>query len=161
MCGGSVADFTKVESVLKVIGKAVTHVGPVGSGQITKAVNQVIIAGVYQSVAEGISLAKCAGLDPRKVIEAIGAGAARSWVLENRANNMIEDCYPLGFRLKLHLKDLRIALATAEATGADLPVAKVVADTETRLLSEGFGDSDMSAIAVAVRRASHLIDGPL
>ena len=161
MCGGSEADFARALPYLEAIGKAITHVGPSGSGQVAKAVNQVVISGVYQAVAEGIALAARAGADPRRVVEAISGGAASSWVLANRAPNMLDDRYPLGFRMRLHRKDLGIALATARATGTHLPVASYVATTEDSLIGMGYGDEDMSAIARAVRRASSLPDGPV
>ena len=87
--------------------------GPIGAGQITKSINQIIIAGVYVGVAEGMALGLKAGLDMEKVVQAISQGAAASWVLSNRARNMINNTYPLGFRVRLHQKDLGIALETA------------------------------------------------
>ena len=161
MCGGSKEDFERALPVLQAIGQSITHVGDVGTGQITKAVNQVVISGVYQAVAEGIALAARAGADPRRVVEAISGGAARSWVLENRAENMIRDNYPLGFRTRLHRKDLQIALDTARAAGASLPLTGLVAAFEDGLISCGHGDEDMSALARTVRRASGIPDGPL
>ncbi|NRA94746.1 MAG: NAD(P)-dependent oxidoreductase [Planctomycetes bacterium] len=161
MCGGTDADVARAGNVLEVIGGAVTHVGPVGAGQVTKAVNQVVISGTYQAVAEGVVLARKAGVDPKRVVEAIAGGAAGSWVLENRAGNMIEDDYPLGFRVRLHRKDLGIALETARQGGAVLPVASLVASVEDGLMAEGHGDEDMSAIARVVRRTSGVDDGPM
>ena len=106
------------------MGKTITHFGPAGSGQAVKAVNQVVIAGAYLGVAEGIVLALKAGLDPEAVAAALGGGAARSWVLENRSGRMIDNEYPLGFRTSLHLKDLGDrARDGAHGSGATLPVA--------------------------------------
>ncbi|MEZ6197423.1 MAG: NAD(P)-dependent oxidoreductase [Planctomycetota bacterium] len=147
MCGGSDEDVARARPVLEAIGRAITHVGPVGAGQIAKAVNQVVISGTYQAVAEGLVLAHRLGADPNRVVDAIRGGAAASWVLENRARNMIEDRYPLGFRVRLHRKDLGIALAEADAAGVPLPVARHVAEVEDGLVAEGHGDEDMSAIA--------------
>lgn len=161
MCGGTEEDVARARPILDVVGARVTHVGPVGAGQIAKAVNQVVISGTYQAVAEGVALAAKAGADPKKVVAAIAGGAAGSWVLEHRADNMIEDRYPLGFRVRLHRKDLGIALDTARASGAFLPVASYVAASEDALIAQGFGDEDMSALARAVRHASHLAPGPL
>ncbi len=161
MCGGSEADLARARPVLEAIGKTITHVGPVGAGQVAKAVNQVVIAGTYQALAEGIALSTKAGADPTRVLAAIAGGAARSWVLENRAPNMVADSYPLGFRLRLHRKDLAIALETARSEGASLPLAALVAASEDRLIADGHGDEDMSALARAVRRASGIPDGPL
>jgi len=152
MVGGDADDVGRVRPVLEAMGSKITHVGPSGAGQAAKAVNQVIIAGVFQAVAEGMALGMASGLDMDKVLEAIGAGAARSWVLENRARNMLENRYPLGFRVSLHHKDLRIALEAARRAGVELPVTAMVAKVEQGLVADGFGDEDMSAIARALRR---------
>ena len=109
-------------AVLGAMGKTVTHLGPVGSGQWAKAINQVILCGVYLGVAEGVTLGLKAGLDVEKVISAIKGGAAGSWVLENRSPRMIDDDYPLGFKISLHRKDLGIGLELAQSVGATLPV---------------------------------------
>jgi 3-hydroxyisobutyrate dehydrogenase len=138
------------------MGTTITHMGPVGAGQATKAVNQVILCGAYLGVAEGLVLAIKAGLDPERVVEALSGGAARSWVLENRSGRMIADEYPLGFKLSLHRKDLRIALELASQAGASLPVASLVADVEDQLLSAHHGDEDMSALARSIRERSGL-----
>lgn len=161
MCGGTDEDFRRAHPLLSAFGRSITHVGPSGFGQIAKAVNQVLIAGTYQSLAEGLSLAKSCGADPRRVLEAVSGGAARSWVLENRAGNMIADSYPLGFRMRLHRKDLGIALETARDRGADLPLTHLVAKAEDLLIQSGFGDEDVSALARAVRRAAGIPDGPI
>ena len=161
MCGGTEVDFERALSVLEIIGGKVTHVGPVGCGQIAKAVNQVIVAGNFQAVAEGMALAFRAGADPRRVIDAIKSGAAASWALDNRAENMVRDEYPLGFRVRLHRKDLGIALATARAVQLPLPMAAYVAGVEDGLIAQGHGDDDMSALARVVRRAAAVPDGPM
>jgi len=161
MCGGSEHDFERARPVLDVIGGAVNLVGPVGCGQIAKAVNQVMLAGVYQGVAEGLVLAHRAGADVVRVIAAIENGAARSWVLENRAPNMCTDSYPLGFRVRLHRKGLGIPLDTAQHCGIPLPVASYIATQEDELIQAGHGDEDMSAIARTVRRNAGIPDGPL
>jgi len=97
-----------------------------------------------------------AGLDMEKVLQAIGGGAAGSWVLENRGQNVINNTYPLGFRLSLHLKDLNIALETARELGVTLPATALVAQMENGLVGRGFGDDDVSAIARAIREQSGL-----
>jgi len=161
MCGGSEEDFRRASPVLAKLGKSVVHVGPAGCGQIAKAVNQVVIAGTYQALAEGLCLAKKAGADPARVVAAIESGAAQSWVLANRSRHMREDRYPLGFRVRLHRKDLAIALRTAREAGLPMPVASYVATVEDGLIALGHGDEDMSAIARAVRRAGAIADGPM
>ncbi|MFY9782694.1 MAG: NAD(P)-dependent oxidoreductase, partial [Acidimicrobiales bacterium] len=106
MVGGDDDSVERAQGVLNAMGKSVTHLGPVGAGQWAKAINQVILCGVYLGVAEGVTLGLKAGLDVEQVVSAIKGGAAGSWILENRSSRMIEDDYPLGFKISLHRKDL-------------------------------------------------------
>ena len=105
MVGGAVEDVERARPLLAAMGRTITHVGPVGDGQATKVVNQVIVAGTYLGVAEGLVLAIKAGLDPEKVVAALAAGQAARGFFENRSASIIADDYPPGFRLSLHLKD--------------------------------------------------------
>jgi len=155
MCGGAAGDVERVRPVLEVMGSKITHVGDLGSGQLTKAVNQVIIAGYFLALAEGMVLGMKTGLDMDKVIEAISAGMCRSAVLDMRAGNMLAGDYPLGFKLSLHLKDLKIALDAAQRAGAELPLAAMVRTIEEGLLDE-HGEEDLSAIAADIRRRAGL-----
>ena len=152
MAGGDHTAYEKVLPVFEVLGSRITHIGPSGSGQMTKAMNQIIIAGTFQAVAEGIKLGMANGLDMSKTIEALSGGAAASWVLANRSQRMIDNSFPLGFKLRLHRKDLRIALDAARAVGIELPVARKVAEIEDLLIEQGFGDEDMSAVARAIKQ---------
>jgi 3-hydroxyisobutyrate dehydrogenase len=154
MVGGEAADVERARPVLGAMGRTVTHLGPLGSGQVAKAVNQVILCGTYLGVAEGMVLAMKAGLDPGAVVGALAGGAASSWVLQNRSKPMIEDRYPLGFRIALHRKDLGIALELSRNVGAVLPVAALAATLEDGLIATGHGDDDNSALARAVRQLS-------
>ncbi len=154
--GGDAADVEHARPVLAAMGRTITHVGPIGAGQAVKAVNQVILAGTYLGVAEGIVLAIKAGLDVEQVVGALGGGAAQSWVLANRSGRMLENDYPLGFKVSLHRKDLNIALALAAQLGAVLPVSALAAQLETGLVASGHGDDDMSALARAIRALSAL-----
>jgi 3-hydroxyisobutyrate dehydrogenase len=149
--GGAEPDVARAMPVLAAMGKTITHLGGLGSGQAAKAVNQVIISGTYLSVAEGIELGIKAGLEPHQLVQALSGGAAQSWVLANRSGRMIDDEYPLGFKLALHRKDLGIALEMAAGTGLMLPLAMLVAALEDRLLAAGHGDEDMSVLARAIR----------
>jgi len=148
--GGADADVHRARPVLEAMGKTITHLGELGSGQSAKAVNQVIISGAYLGVAEGLVLGMKAGLDPHRLVEALSGGAAQSWVLANRAGRMIDDVYPLGFKLSLHRKDLGIALELAMELDLSLPAAELTAAIEDGLLAE-HGDEDMSVVAHAVR----------
>jgi 3-hydroxyisobutyrate dehydrogenase len=156
MVGGDEAAFARADAVLAAMGKTITHLGPVGAGQWAKAINQVILSGVYLGVAEGVTLGLKAGLDVEKVISAIKGGAAGSWVLENRSGRMIDDDYPLGFKISLHRKDLGIGLELAHSVGASLPVASLAATFEDGLIAQGFGDDDNSALARPIRKLSGL-----
>ncbi len=159
MVGGAAAIVAQVRPVLAAMGSTVTHIGPIGSGQITKAINQIIVAGTYWSVAEGLALGLKAGLDMGQVVQAVGGGAAGSWGLTHRSDNMVKNEYPLGFRVRLHQKDLNIALGAARELGVPLPMAAYVEQVETGLISRGYGDEDISAIARTVREQAGFDNG--
>lgn len=154
MVGGEEADLDKVRPALEAMGNTITHVGPIGSGQLAKAINQIVVAGTYWGVAEGIAVGLKAGLDMQKVVQAVGGGAAGSWAMSNRSGNMIANSYPLGFKVRLHRKDLNIALAVARELGVTVPVAAYVEQVETGLIARGHGDEDISVIARSIREAS-------
>jgi 3-hydroxyisobutyrate dehydrogenase len=154
--GGDAVAVERARPLLAVLGTTITHVGPIGSGQAVKAVNQVILAGTYLGVAEGIVLALRAGLDVEQVVGALSGGAAQSWVLANRSGRMIANDYPLGFKVALHLKDLGIALALAAETGVELPISELCAEIERSLVAYGHADDDMSAVARALRARAGL-----
>ncbi len=154
--GGDAVDLERARPVLATMGTTITLVGPIGSGQVVKAVNQVILAGTYLGVAEGIVLAIKAGLDVEATVAALSGGAAQSWVLTNRSERMHENDYPLGFKVALHRKDLGIALQLARETGTTLPIAALCEQIEVGLIGAGHGDDDMSAVARAIRSLSGL-----
>ncbi len=156
MVGGEPSDVERAHDVLHAMGRTVTHLGPIGSGQVAKAVNQVILCGTYLGVAEGVALAMKAGMDVERLVSALAGGAAGSWVLQNRSGRMIADSYPLGFKIALHRKDMAIALELSRSVGAVLPVAALAATLEDGLIAQGHGDDDNSALARAVRRLSGL-----
>ena len=156
--GGDERDVERARPVLNALGRTITHVGPIGAGQAVKAVNQVILAGAYIGVAEGIVLAIKAGLDVEQVVGALSGGAAQSWVLTNRSGRMIDNDYPLGFKVSLHRKDLAIALDLAAQLGATLPVSALAAQFENGLIFDGHGDDDISALARSIRGLSGLDD---
>ncbi|MGF1458695.1 MAG: NAD(P)-dependent oxidoreductase [Leptolyngbyaceae cyanobacterium] len=156
MVGGEVDIVERVRPVLAAMGTTITYVGPVGAGQTTKAINQIIVAGTYWAIAAGIALGLKAELDMDRVIQAVGGGAAGSWGLTHRSGNMVKNEYPLGFRIRLHRKDLDIALETARELGVPLPMAAYVEQVETGLIGRGFGDEDISAIARSLREQSGL-----
>lgn len=156
MVGGTANDVARADPVLRAMGSTITHVGELGAGQWAKAINQVIISGTYLGVAEGMTLGLKAGLDMDKVVTALSGGAAGSWILTNRSGRMIDDDYPLGFKISLHRKDLGIALTLAAQTGSELPVATLAATLEDELIAQGHGDDDNSALARSIRQRSGL-----
>jgi 3-hydroxyisobutyrate dehydrogenase-like beta-hydroxyacid dehydrogenase len=145
--GGEDKDVQAALPALETFSGSVTHLGPPGAGQAGKAVNQVLIAGTYAALGEGLALAEREGLPLPELVAALSGGAARSWILENRSKNVIENEYPLGFRVALHLKDLRIALAEADRYGLPMAVTRLVAEQEERLVAAGHGDEDNSVLA--------------
>jgi 3-hydroxyisobutyrate dehydrogenase len=154
--GGDAADLERARPVLQSLGTTITHVGPIGAGQAVKAVNQVILAGTYLGVAEGIVLALKSGLDVDQVVGALSGGAAQSWVLTNRSGRMKDNDYPLGFKVALHRKDLGIALGLARELGASLPISALCEAIEAGLMGQGHADDDMSAVARSIRALSGL-----
>ena len=126
MAGGTTDDFERAAPVIDCYAKAITHIGPVGAGQLAKMVNQICIAGVVQGLAEGLHFAKKAGLDPAVVIESISKGAAQSWQMENRWQTMVNDEFDFGFAVDWMRKDLAIALEEAAENGATLEMTRLV-----------------------------------
>ncbi|MDP6345356.1 MAG: NAD(P)-dependent oxidoreductase [Alphaproteobacteria bacterium] len=126
MCGGDQADFDKVEAPIQSYAKMCQLLGPAGSGQLTKMVNQICIAGIVQGLAEGLNLAVCAGLDGEQVIEVISKGAAQSWQMENRYQTMLAGDYEHGFAVQWMRKDLAICIQEAKNLGISLPMAALV-----------------------------------
>jgi 3-hydroxyisobutyrate dehydrogenase-like beta-hydroxyacid dehydrogenase len=126
MVGGAENTFARVSPVMDCYAKAITLIGPVGSGQLAKMVNQICIAGVVQGLSEGLHFAKRADLDVARVIEAISKGAAQSWQMENRWETMINDQFEFGFAVEWMRKDLGIALDEAKRNGARLDMTELV-----------------------------------
>ena len=126
MVGGGAADFEKALPVIDCYAKAVTRIGPVGSGQLAKMVNQICIAGIVQGLSEGLHFAMRAGLDPAVVIESISRGAAQSWQMDNRWQTMVAGEFDFGFAVDWMRKDLGIALEEAQQNGAVLELVELV-----------------------------------
>ena len=126
MCGGDKPAFERARPVMDSYGRAVTLMGEAGSGQLTKMVNQICIAGLVQALSEGIAFAEKAGLDASLVLDVISKGAAQSWQMENRGKTMHERKFNFGFAVDWMRKDLGICLEEAKRNGAKLPVTEVV-----------------------------------
>jgi 3-hydroxyisobutyrate dehydrogenase len=126
MCGGTEAAYARAEPIISVYARMAKRLGPAGSGQLTKMVNQICIAGTVQGLAEGFSLARAAGLDIEQVVDIISKGAAQSWQMENRVKTMNEDKYDHGFAVEWMRKDLGICLDEARRAAVSLPVTALV-----------------------------------
>ena len=146
MCGGSENAFTKALPILQCYAKQAQLMGGVGSGQLTKMVNQICIAGLIQSLAEGVQFAQKAGLDVEQVFDVIGKGAAQSWQMDNRHKTMNNDEYDHGFAVDWMRKDLAICLEEARTNGAHLPVAALVDQFYSEVQSLGGGRWDTSSL---------------
>ena len=146
MCGGSVEDFAKIESVVACFSKAVTLMGPTGSGQLCKMVNQICIAGLVQGLAEGLNFAQRAGLDAHQVVDVISKGAAQSWQMENRYKTMLAGEYEHGFAVEWMRKDLSFALEEAKTNGSALPVAQLVDEYYAEVEALGGNRWDTSSL---------------
>lgn len=145
MCGGERAAFDEARPVLAAMGKAIEHFGPSGSGQATKATNQIMCAGIIRACAEAMAFAGAHQLPLDRVIATLGAGAGSSWYFVHRAPNMMRESYPAGFRVKLHAKDLGICHDMAARLGVQLPVVESMLAEYAELIRLGHGDEDISA----------------
>jgi len=146
MCGGDGQAFARAQPVLRAIGRTIVHMGPSGSGQATKATNQILCAGAIQVAAEAMAFARAEGLPLDRVIEILGQGAGSSWYFVHRAPFMARGEYPAGFRVRLHAKDLHICRAMAARHGAVLPLVESTLADYARLVAEGHGEEDISTI---------------
>jgi len=152
MAGGDHAIFERILPLLEVFGKQVIYMGPVGSGQATKAVNQVIVAGLAETVCEGLALAEQLKLPQERLMSVLCSGAANSWFLEHRGQTMMADKFEPGFKSALLLKDLGICTKLAQELNTVLPVTELAQRDYTELVAAGDGDSDTSSL-IKLKRA--------
>jgi 3-hydroxyisobutyrate dehydrogenase-like beta-hydroxyacid dehydrogenase len=146
MCGGDADAFARAEPVMTAYAATATLIGPAGSGQLAKMVNQICIAGVVEGLAEGLHFARAAGLDAEKVIGAISKGAAQSWQMENRWKSMTEGRFAFGFAVDWMRKDLGLVLDEARGNGARVPVAALVDQFYAEVQAMGGGRWDTSSL---------------
>jgi len=146
MVGGGEKVFDKARPILEAMGSYVTLTGPVGAGNVTKLANQIMVASNIAAMGEALVLATKAGLDPEVVFEAVKGGLAGSTVLNFKAPMVVSRNFKPGFRIRLHQKDLRNALAAAESLKVALPITGLVQQMLVALMNEGKGDLDHSAI---------------
>jgi 2-hydroxy-3-oxopropionate reductase len=156
MVGGSEEVFRKAEPLLKCMGSSVTLTGPVGAGNTTKLANQIMVACNIAAMGEALALATRCGLNPEVVVNAIKGGLAGSAVLNAKAPMLIARNFKPGFKIRLHQKDLRNALQTAETNRVFLPITALVQQMLSSLIADGKGELDHSAIATFVEEASHI-----
>ncbi|WP_026155065.1 NAD(P)-dependent oxidoreductase [Paracoccus sp. N5] len=152
MCGGAEADYARAEPVIAAYAKICRLMGPSGAGQLTKMCNQIAIAGLVQGLSESLHFAEKAGLSIASVVEVISQGAAGSWQMANRHQTMAENRFDFGFAVDWMRKDLGICLATADETGATLPVTALVDQFYKEVQTMGGGRWDTSSLIARLRR---------
>ena len=146
MAGGDSANISRIMPVLEAISATVTHMGPVGSGQATKAVNQVMIAGIAEAVCEALALGEKLNLPSERLLSVVGAGAAGSWFLGHRGQSMLENHFDVGFKLSLLLKDLLICQTLAQDLDISLPTVEAAIKDYSALVELGDGNHDISGL---------------
>jgi 2-hydroxy-3-oxopropionate reductase len=146
MVGGSEEDFERAKPLFEVMGKTVTHVGPTGAGQVTKAANQIVVALTIEAVSEALVLGSKGGVSPEKILDVLGGGLAGNKVMEVKREKFLSHNFDPGFRSELHHKDLGIALAAGREYGVALPVTAVVDQMLLTMRRKGWGGEDHSAL---------------
>ena len=146
MVGGEEDVLESVRPALESMAKSVTYMGPVGSGQATKAVNQIMVAGINQAVTEALAFGQAFGLDMDKAIAVVGNGAAGNWFVNHRGPTMVRGVFEPGFKMALHHKDLSICKAMLEKMGVSLPVVEMTLHQYERLMEAGHGGDDISGL---------------
>ena len=152
MAGGEAAALERVRPVLESYGARIGHMGPVGAGQSTKAVNQVLVAGIAQGVCEGLALGEALGLDPAVLLPTLASGAAGCWFLDKRGATMLGNDFRGGFKASLLHKDLGIVRAIAEHVGTDHSIVDHAIGDLAELMRQGRGDEEHSAVIRLKRR---------
>jgi 2-hydroxy-3-oxopropionate reductase len=146
MVGGEEADFERARPLFGAMGETVTHVGPTGAGQVTKAANQVVVALVIEAVSEALVLGSAGGVAPEKILEVLSGGLAANKVMEVKREKFLSHKFDPGFRSELHHKDLGIALAAGREYGVVLPVTAIVDQMLLAMRKKGWGGEDHSAL---------------
>ena len=154
MVGGSEEDFERARPLFDVMGKAATHVGPIGAGQVVKACNQIVVALTIEAVSEALVLGSKGGVKPEKLVEALSGGLAGSAVMEAKKEKFFSHDFEPGFRIELHHKDLGIALAAGREYGVALPATAIVDQMLEALKAKGRGDREHSALLTLLEEAA-------
>jgi len=156
MVGGEAADVDRARPVFEILGSRVTHVGASGAGQVAKACNQVLVAVIFAGLSESLVLGSKLGVDPARVLDAVGGGMAGNRIMEVRRDNFLDHDFAPGFKVDLHHKDLEIALGASAEVDAPLPLTAEVQQMFRQLRAAGHGEEDDSALLrVAEQRAAH------
>ncbi len=146
MVGGDAEAYARALPALEAVSNSVTHMGDAGQGQATKAVNQIMAAGINQAVTEALAFGEAMGLDMEQVINVVGGGAAGNWFLTNRGPSMVRQDYTPGFKCALHHKDLAICRRMLDELGVALPIVEMTSKHYEQLMARGYGDEDISAL---------------
>lgn len=154
MAGGEKEDLERAMPVFEAMGKTIVHCGPIGSGQIVKACNQIVVALVIEAISEAFVLGSKAGVDPDVLLRVLSGGLAQTKVMDLRGPTMIKHEFAPGFKARLHRKDLSIILQTAREFGVVLPVTSMVEQMFTRLIEDGKGDLDHSSLLTVIEELS-------
>lgn len=159
MAGGEAKDFERALPLFEAMGKTIRHCGPVGSGQVVKACNQIVVAIVIEAVSEALVLGSKAGVNPEIILQVLSGGLAQNRVMDLRGPTMINHDFTPGFKARLHRKDMKIILETAREFGVALPVSALVDQMFTSLVAKGDGDLDHSALLTVIEELSdHFIN---
>jgi 3-hydroxyisobutyrate dehydrogenase-like beta-hydroxyacid dehydrogenase len=156
MCGGHPASVQQAESIIACYAAKTTHMGPAGSGQLSKMVDQICVAGVLQGLAEALLFAESAGLERTQVLRAISKGAAQSWQMDQCSENMLADQYQGGFAVDWMRKDLKMSLEQAAQQGVSLPVTALIDQFYADVQNMGGGGWDSSALLARLRKQAGL-----
>ena len=154
MVGGSEADFERAKPLFEVMGKTVTHVGPTGAGQVTKACNQIVAALTIEAVSEALVLGSKGGVAPEKILDVLSGGLAYNKIMEVKREKLLSHAFEPGFRAELHHKDLGIALAAGREYGVALPVTAIVDQMLLSMKRKGWGGEDHSALLKVIEDLS-------
>jgi 2-hydroxy-3-oxopropionate reductase len=159
MVGGTSVAFDRAKPIFEKMGKNIIHIGEAGAGQITKACNQIVVGMTIQAVAEALTLAKKSGVDVAKVRSALLGGFAQSKILDLHGQRILDRNFKPGFKIKLHRKDMKIALQTGKNLSVPLPGSAVVASQMDLVIAKGNGDLDHSSLALYLESVSGLAQG--
>jgi len=154
MVGGSATALERAMPVLQAMGKTITHVGDAGAGQVAKAANQIMVAAQMVAMAELLMFARKAGVEPRKVVDAIRGGAAQCWTLDVKPPRLFSGNRSPGFKARMQLKDLRIVMDTAREYGMPLPSTRGNTELYEQMIELGMGELDNSAVLGVLERMS-------